>query len=82
MEGFWSPHAWGMWLWARLSSVGSKSLALMTTPVLAPYGKWIGLVPPFITVGSLLSLPSPQKFPTVVLKSDYYKINSSFISVS
>ena len=54
----------------------------MTTPVLAPYGKWIGLVPPFITVGSLLSLPSPQKFPTVVLKSDYYKINSSFISVS
>ena len=51
----------------------------MTTPVLAPCGKWMGLVPPFITVGSL---PGPQKFPTVVLKSDYFKINSSFISVS
>lgn len=62
--------------------MGSKSLALVTTPVLAPCGKWMGLVPPYITVGSLLSLPGPQKFPTVVLKSDYYKINSSFISVS
>lgn len=55
---FWSPHTWFMWLWAH-PKWAVKAWPSWCTAVLAPYGKWLGLLPSHITVGSLLSLQEP-----------------------
>ena len=55
---FWSPHTWFMWLWAH-PKWAVKAWPSWFTARLAPYGKWMGLLPSRITVGSLLSLQEP-----------------------